>query len=150
MKSRNVLTYLIVITIMLAFMPGCSKKEDSSTVEDETAPESNVQATEPESPEQSVSPLVGQFLKKSAGSYKKVIAGIDINDFFGNWENRLQHHPRTPMEIYFDVELEEKFQRDHIWENKTNQEVLDDLCNEYNLAWTTPEPNTIRISKKPD
>jgi len=62
MKSRNVSTYFIVVTVLLAFMPGCSKKEDSSTVEDETAPESNVQATEPELSERgTIDLLQGQW-----------------------------------------------------------------------------------------
>jgi hypothetical protein len=119
------------------------------TVEDETAPESNIQTTEPESPEQPISPLMGQFLKKTAGSYKNASAGHQMSEFFSFWEDIL-HHPRFSMDINFEVELEGKFQRDHIWENKTNQEILDDLCKEYNLIWTTPEPNTIRISKKPE
>ena len=147
MSTRRHIVHLASLIIMFASMLGCSKKEDSSLAEDETAPESSIQATEPESPAQSVSPLMDQFLKKTAGSYKKVTAGNDISEFFGAWENFL-HHPRISIEIYFDVELEEKFQRDHIWENKTNQEILDDLCNEYNLTWTITEPNTIRVSKK--
>ena len=72
-----------------------------------------------------------------------------MSEFFSFWEAVL-HHPSNSMGIYFEVELEEKFQRDHIWKNKTYQEILEDLCKEYNLIWTTPKSNTIRISKKPE
>ena len=92
MKSRNVLRYLIAVTVLLAFMPGCSKKEDSSTVEDETVPESNIQAREPGSSEQPISPLMDQFLKKTAGSHKNATAGYDISEFFSFWQELLHNH----------------------------------------------------------
>jgi len=146
MKSRSALCYLTVSSVLFAFVLGCSKKEDSPTAEDETAPESSIQATEPESPEQSISPLMDQFLRKTVGT-KKVTAGHQIREFFDFWEEIL-HHPRISVEIYFEIELEEKFQRDRTWENKTNREILDELCQENDLVWTITEPNTIRINKR--
>ncbi len=147
MKSRNVLSNLIAVTILLAFMSGCSKKEDTSTVEDETAPESSIQATETKSARPSISPVMDQFLKKTVGT-KNASAGYQISEFFSFWEEIL-HHPRISMNIYFEVDIDEPFQRDHTWKNKTNREILDELCKEYNLTWTITEPDTIQITKKP-
>lgn len=146
MKLRIVLNYLTVLSILFASMLGCSKKEDSSTVDDDTASESSIQVTRPESPIQSISPIMDEFLRKTVGT-KKVTAGHQIREFFYFWEDVL-HHPSNSIEIYFEIELEDKFQRDHIWKNKTNREILDELCQEYNLIWTITEPNTIRINKK--
>jgi len=147
MDSRCVLSWFTVMIVMLASILGCSKKEDSSTTKDEVESKSSIQATE--SAEQSISPLMDQFLRKTAGSRKTVSAGTQMSEFFTFWETFLQH-PRNSMNIYFDVELEETFQKDHAWEKKTNQEVLDDLCKEYNLNWEITDSDTIRISKKAD
>jgi hypothetical protein len=145
-KISKIIIYFLAVSLLFASLWGCSKKEDSPTVEDETTSESAIQETEMESSAQTISPLMEQFLGKTVKT-RKATAGYQISEFFYFWQDLL-HNPRISMEIYFDVELEAKFQRDHIWKNKTSREILDELCQEYNLIWTITEPNTIRIDKR--
>jgi hypothetical protein len=51
MKSRGALIRLAIMLLLSVIIPGCSKKEDPPTVEDETTQESSIQATESESSE---------------------------------------------------------------------------------------------------
>ena len=146
MKSRRVVTYLILAPALFVSMLGCVKKENASPVADETAREPSVQAIEPQSSEASISPQMEQFLSKTVGT-QKVTAGHQIREFFDLWEQVL-YQASDSMDIDFQIELEEKFEKDHVWENKTHREVLDDLCREYGLVWTITGPNTIQISKK--
>lgn len=46
--------------------------------------------------------------------------------------------------------MEDKFQRNHDWKKMTNRAILDSICQECDLVWTITEPDTIRISKKPE
>ena len=142
--KRSVLSYLTVLSILFASMLGCDKKEDTSSVENETPSESTITT-----PEQSISPLMDQFLRKSAGSYVNVTAGGQISGIFELWE-ALFHDPKNPnpMDIYFEVEAEGKIQKDHVWKDKTYREVLDEYCQDNDLVWKITGPNTIRIEKK--
>lgn len=133
---------------MLASIPGCSKKEDSAVTQGEVASESNMQVAEPEATKQTISPLMEQFLSKISKT-KKATTGYQISEFFSFWQELL-HNPRISMEIYFDVDVDGKFQRDHVWENKSNKEILDDFCQEYNLTWVITDSDTIQITNKPE
>lgn len=148
MKSHFILKWITVslILLVLVSMVGCSKKDHSTTNEDEINSESAVQATETESSTQTISPLMKQFLSKKVKT-RKATAGYQISEFFDFWQDLL-HNPRISLEIYFDVELDTKFKRDHIWENKSNREILNELCREYNLTWTITGSDTIKITKK--
>ncbi len=145
MKRRSVLSYLTVLSILFASILGCDKKEDTSSVENETPSESTITAPEQETSEQSISPLIDQFLRKSAGSTVQVKAGTQISARFEMWEVILQH---KSMDIHFEVEAEGKVQKDHVWKNKTNRTVLDEYCQDNDLVWKITGQNTIRIEKK--
>ena len=144
MKRRSVLSYLTVLSILFASILGCDKKEDTSSVENETPSESTITAPEQETSGQSISPLVDQFLKKSLSTVK-VTAGNQISGIFELWEAILHH---KSMDIYFEVEAEGKIQKDHVWKDKTYREILDEYCQDNDLVWVITKPNTIRISKK--
>ena len=146
MKSRCVVTYLVLASVLFVSMLGCAEKEETSPAEDEMAREPSVQVIEPQTPEQSISPVMEQFLSKTIGT-QEVTAGHQIRELFDLWEQVL-YQASDSMDIDFEIELEEQFQKDHIWENKTHREVLDDLCRENGLVWTITGPNTIHISKK--
>ena len=131
-------------------MLGCAKEEDTSSAETETLTEPNIPDTPDivqETPEQSISPLMDKFLRKSYGSMN-VSAGNQIRAFFDLVEYGLHNHPRDPMKIYFEIEVEAEVERDHVWKNKTFRKILDEYCQENNLVWTIIGPDTIRISKK--
>jgi hypothetical protein len=146
MMSRCVLGSLIGLSILFASLSGCSKKEDAPPVEAETAPETRVTTVEAELPEEPVSAAMAEFLGKSVGR-RKVSAGEPIHEYFAFWETLL-HRPEVGMEIYLKIEVEKEFQADRVWENKTNREFLDSLCQENGLVWTIAGPDTIRISAK--
>ena len=146
MNSRYVLRCFIISTVVLTSVPGCKKKEDSSSPEGKAVPESNIQVPIAEVSDQSVSELMEQFLGKVVKT-KKASTGYEISEFFSFWQELL-HNPRISMEIYFDLDVDEEFKRDHIWENKSNREILDDLCKEYNLTWTITNSDTIKIAKQ--
>lgn len=144
MKLRSVLSYLTVLSILFASILGCDKKEDTSSVENETPSESTITAPEQETSGQSISPLMDQFLKESP-SHVNVTAGIQISGIFELWET-MWHH--KSMDIYFEVDPELKIQKDNVWKDKTYREILDELCEDNDLVWVITKPNTIRISKK--
>jgi len=144
MKLRSVLSYLTVLSILFASILGCDKKEDTSSVENETPSESTITAPEQETSGQSISPLMDQFLKESP-SHLNVTAGRPISDIFELFE--LSLHLKS-MDIYFEVEAEGKVQKDHVWKDKTYREILDEYCQDNDLVWVITKPNTIRISKK--
>ena len=148
MKLRSVLSYLTVLSILFASILGCDKKEDTSSVENETPSESTITAPEQETSGQSISPLMDQFLKESP-SHVNVTAGNQISGIFELWEAAF-HHPENPnpMDIYFEVEAEGKIQKDHEWKDKTYGEILDGYCQDNDLVWKITGPNTIRIEKK--
>lgn len=146
MKTRSVFYCLAVLAILFGSMSGCAKEEDVLPVEEETAPEATVQAVEQEAPEVAVSPDMEQFLAKVV-SARQVAAGHGIREYFDFWQELL-HNPRIAMKIYFEVKVEQKFQKNHDWRNMTNQEILDAVCQEYDLVWTITEPDTIRITKR--
>jgi hypothetical protein len=146
MKTRSVFYCFAVLAIVFGSMSGCAREEDALRVEEETAPEATAQAVEQEAPEVAVSPDMEQFLAKVV-SARQLAAGHGIREFFGFWQEIL-HNPRIAMKIYFEVKVEETFQKDHDWRNMTNRETLDALCQEYDLVWTIPEPDTIRITKR--
>ncbi len=141
MKGRSVLSYLIVLSILFASIFGCDKKEDTSSVENETPSESTITAPEQETSGQSISPLMDQFLKESP-SHVNVTAGNQISGIFELWEAVLQH---KSMDIYFEVEAKGKIQKDHMWRGKTYREILDEYCQDNDLVWKITGPNTIRI-----
>lgn len=147
MKSRRVLGCLVVLSILVALLSGCSKRDDAAAVEEEPGAASSVSAVEPEASEASISPTMAQFLGKTVGT-QKVTAGHELQELFALWEQVL-HHPRVSMEIYFEVDVEGEFQQDHTWENKTHREILDDVCQENDLVWTITAGDTIAIRKKP-
>jgi len=126
-------------------MTGCSKKEDSSIVEDETVPESSIQAPEQELPEQPISPLMEQYLKESI-SHLNVTAGYPISTLFDLWKAVLHH---KGWDIYIEVEAEGKTQKDRVWKNKTRREILDEYCQDNELVWKITGPNTIQIRRDP-
>ena len=144
MKLRSVLSYLTVLSILFASILGCDKKEDTSSVKNETPSESTITAPEQETSVQSISPLMDQFLKESP-SHVNVTAGNQISGIFELWEAILHH---KSMDIYFEVEAEGKIQKDHVWKDKTYREILDEYCQDNDLVWVITKPNTIRISKK--
>ena len=148
MNSHCIFRCFVISIVMLASISGCSKKEDSAETQDEVVSEANMQVAEPEAKEQPISPLMEQFLGKISKT-KKATAGHGIGDFFAFWQELL-HNPRISMKIYFDVDVDGKFQRDHVWENKSNREILDEFCQEYNLTWVITDSDTIHITKKPE
>ncbi len=116
--------------------------EDTSSVENETSSEPTITAPKKETSEQPISPLMDEFLRKSAGSTVKVTAGTQISAHFELWEAILQH---KSMDIHFEVEAEDKVQKDHVWKNKNYRTVLDEFCLDNNLVWKITGSNTIRI-----
>jgi len=147
MKSSSFLSCLVVLSILFASMVGCSRKEETPPVEEETTPQASVPVAEPESPAVVASPEMEQFLAKAVRA-KSVAAGHGIREFFDFWQEML-HNPRIDLKIYFEVDVGGKFQKDHKWENTTCREILDDLCLQNHLVWTITEPDTIRITQKP-
>ena len=145
MKLRSVLSYLTVLSILFTSILGCDKKEDTSSVENETPSESTITAPEQETSGQSISPLMDQFLKESPSHINVTAGKSQISDIFELWEAILHH---KSMDIYFEVEAEGKIQKDHVWKDKTYREILDEYCQDNDLVWVITKPNTIRISKK--
>ena len=145
MKSRCVLGCLAVLCILFVPLTGCSEKEEAPPVEAETPAPTSVSAVAPGSADPS--PAMVQFLAKAVRA-KRVAAGHGIREFFDFWQEML-HTPRIDLKIYFEVEVEGTFEEDHDWTNTTYREILDDLCRRNNLVWTITEPDTIRISEKP-
>jgi hypothetical protein len=146
MKPRSVSCSLAVLAIAFAAISGCTKEEEAPPVEEETAPQATVQDVEQVLPEVAVSADMEQFLAKVV-SAKQVSAGHGIREYFDFWQEIL-HHPRIAMKVYFEVETEGTFRKDHDWRNMTNREILDAMCREYNLVWTIAKPDTIRIARE--
>ncbi len=148
MKSRSILSCLVVLSLLVASMMGCSKEEEAPPVKEESTPEVSVQAAAPESTEPVASPAMEQFLASPAGSGSMTVHD-QIGKFFDFWGQCMRNSSRKPMDIHFEVELEENFQKDHTMKGKTGREFLDDVCQENNLVWTITKLNTIRITKRP-
>ena len=158
---KKILLVLSIFVFIGFFCIGCKKTPDEvsqdteaeydqpakeiSSIENETSSESTITAPKQETSEQSISPLIDQFLRKSAGNTVQVKAGTQISARFEMWEMILQH---KSMDIHFEVEAEGKVQKDHVWKNKTNRTVLDEYCQDNDLVWKITGPNTIRIEKK--
>ncbi len=148
MKSRNVTTYLAVLVVLFALVSGCSEKEEAPPIEEEAAIETEAQAVEPQTSDATPAPLMQRFLAGPAGLLK-VSTQDPIAKSFAVWGLSIRNHPRRPMDIHFEVELEqETFQKDHAQKGKTSRAFLDDVCQENDLVWTLAGPNTIRISRK--
>ena len=157
---KKMLLVLSIFVFIGLFCIGCKKTPDevpqdteaeydqpveaTSSVENETSSESTITAPEQETSEQSISPLMDQFLKISPSTVK-VTAGNQIGVIFELWEVVLHH---KSMDIYFEVEAEGKIQKNHVWEDKTYREILDEYCQDNDLVWRITEPDTIRIEKK--
>ena len=136
---KKMLLILSIFVFIGCFCVGCKKTTDEvsqdaeaeydqtakdiSLVENETSSESTITAPEQETSEQSISPLMAQFLRKSAGNTVKVTAGTQISVHFEMWEMILQH---KSMDIHFEIEAEGKVQKDHVWKNRTSRTVLDE------------------------
>jgi hypothetical protein len=148
MKSTSVISCLVVLSVLLALMVGCSKEEEAPPLEEEATPQTSVQAAEPEAPAVTPSPDMEKFLAK-VSSMRQVGAGHGIREFF-DFQQQMLHNPRIDMKIYIDVIVEDKWRKDHEWKNMSNREFLDSMCREYDLLWTITEPDTIRIAKKPE
>ena len=145
MTLRWVLGCLVALGILFGAMTGCSEKDEAPPVEAETPAPASVPIVAPESV--APSPAMAQFLAKAVRA-KSVAAEHGIAEFFEFWQGML-HTPRIDLKIYFEVEVEGTFEEDHDWTNTTYREILDDLCRRNNLVWTITEPDTIRISEKP-
>ncbi len=144
MKRQSALSYLTVLLILFTSMLGCDKKEDTSSVENETPSEPTITAPEQETSAQSISPSLEQFLETTPPTVK-VTAGYQIGGIFEMWEAMLHH---KSMDIYFEVEAEGDIQKDHEWKGKTYREILDEYCQDNGLVWKITKPNTIRVEKK--
>ena len=106
-KSPSVLSCLVVLSVLLASMVGCSKNEKAPPLEEETAPETSVQAAESEAPAVVPAPDMEKFLAKVV-SMRQVAAGQGIREFF-DFQQEMLHNPRIDMKIYFEVDVKEKF-----------------------------------------
>ena len=146
---KKILLVLSIFVFVGFFCVGCKKTPDE--VSQEAVAEYDQPATETiTASEQTISPLMDQFLRQSAGSTFGVKAGTQISGIFEMWEAVLQH---KSMEIHFEIEAactlgDGEVQKDHVWENKTNRTVLDEYCQDNDLVWKITGPNTIRIEKK--
>ena len=145
MKLRSVLSYLTVLSILFASISGCDKKEDTSSVENETSSESTITTPDEGTSESSISPLMDQFLSDSPDTVQVTAGTTSISGIFDLWEAIFQH---KSMDIHFEVEAEGKVQKDHVWKNETYRKILDEYCQDNNLTWKIVETNTIRIEKK--
>jgi hypothetical protein len=159
MKWQHVPGYLVVLSVLCVLLAGCSKKEDAPPVPEQIRTEPSMPAPQPAASapgapttqtvptEQPVSSPIAQFLERKV-RMRNVTAGDSIPGFFTAWENIFQRRSRQPLDLHFEVDVDGTFPTDHVWTSSSNRGILDELCQEYDLAWTIASPNTIRISRK--
>lgn len=161
MRMRWALGSVAVLFVVLAALSGCSKKDEAPKATEPAPTESSVPAPKPPAPKLNVQPMesptftpvvvsaaLEPFLERKV-RMRNVTADQEIRAFFASWEDILKHRSRQPVDIHFDVAVDGPFGKDHAWRSATNRSILDELCQEYDLTWTATEPNTIRVSKKP-
>jgi len=154
MKWRYVPGCLVVWAVLCVSLAGCSKEEDAPPSPEQAPTKSSTPAPQPAAPpaqtiatEQSISPLIAEFLERKV-RMRNVTAGDSVPEFFTSWENIFQRRSRQPLDLHFEVEVDGTFPTDHVWSSSSSRGILDELCQAYDLAWTVASPNAIRISAK--